>query len=84
MNLALVRSLQQIATARRDIVSSALAGYGNEKRPLDAWMASDRLRLNRISSELLVLSEGGETSLAKMMVAASLFADLAQRRFVIQ
>ncbi|MCJ8509865.1 NAD-glutamate dehydrogenase [Rhizobium lemnae] len=77
-NLALVRSLQQIATARRDIVSAALAGYGSEKRPLEAWLSSDRIRLNRISSELLALSEGGETSLAKMMVAASLFTDLAQ------
>lgn len=77
-NLALVRSLQQIAAARRQIVSSALASYGKEKKPLDAWLASDRLRLNRISSELLALSEGGETTLAKMMVAASLFTDLAQ------
>jgi glutamate dehydrogenase len=77
-NLAIIRSLQQIASARRDIVTTALASHGKDKKPLETWLASDRIRLNRISSELLALSEGGETTLAKMMVAASLFTDLAQ------
>lgn len=77
-NLAIIRSLQQIAAARRDIVTNALATHGKDRKPLEAWLASDRLRLNRISSELLALSEGGETTLARMMVAASLFTDLAQ------
>jgi glutamate dehydrogenase len=77
-NLAIIRALQQIAAARRDIVTNALATHGKDRKPLEAWLASDRLRLNRISSELLALSEGGETTLARMMVAASLFTDLAQ------
>jgi glutamate dehydrogenase len=77
-NLAIIRALQQIAAARRDIVTIALQAHGAEDRPLEAWLASDRLRLNRISSELMALSEGGDTTLAKMMVAASLFSDLAQ------
>ncbi|SIR21784.1 glutamate dehydrogenase [Rhizobium sp. RU35A] len=77
-NLALIRSLQQIAAARRDIVTVALSTHGKDRKPLEAWLASDRLRLNRISSELLALSESGDTSLARMMVAASLFNDLAQ------
>ncbi|WP_165217077.1 NAD-glutamate dehydrogenase [Affinirhizobium pseudoryzae] len=76
-NLAIIRSLQQIAAARRDIVSNALATHGKDRKPLEAWLASDRIRLNRISSELLAMSDG-ETTLARMMVAASLFTDLAQ------
>ncbi|MCO5734570.1 NAD-glutamate dehydrogenase [Rhizobium sp. SSA_523] len=77
-NLAIIRSLQQIAAARRDIVTTALSHHAGDEKPLEAWLSSDRLRLNRISSELLALSEGAETTLAKMMVAASLFTDLAQ------
>lgn len=51
-NLALARSLDQIATARRDIVSSALSNNGKKKLPVQAWHASDRIRINRIAEEL--------------------------------
>jgi glutamate dehydrogenase len=77
-NLALIRSLQQIVAARRDVVIAALVAHGKERKPLEAWLASDRLRLNRISSEILALSEGSEVTLPKMMVAAGLFSDLVR------
>ncbi|MGN7295300.1 NAD-glutamate dehydrogenase [Rhizobium sp. SAFR-030] len=77
-NLAIIRALQQIAAARRDIVTTALAQHGKDRKPLEAWLASDRVRLNRISSELLGLGDAADTTLARMMVAASLFTDLAQ------
>ncbi|MDO1584778.1 NAD-glutamate dehydrogenase [Rhizobium oryzicola] len=77
-NLALIRSLQQIVAARRDVVIAALNAHGKERKPLEAWLAGDRLRLNRLSSEILALSEGSEVTLPKMMVAAGLFSDLAR------
>ncbi|MFK0334151.1 NAD-glutamate dehydrogenase [Rhizobium sp. NPDC090275] len=77
-NLALARSLDQIATARRDIVSSALSNNGKEKLPVQAWHASDRIRINRIAEELAGLSEGGDPNLARITVAAGLLTDLAR------
>jgi glutamate dehydrogenase len=77
-NLALARSLDQIAGARRDIVISALANHGKEKLPVQAWHASDRIRINRIAEELAGLSDGGDPNLARITVAAGLLTDLAR------
>ena len=77
-NLALARSIDQIATSRRDIVIAALAHYGKEKRPVEAWHAGDRVRVDRIVEELSGLSDGGEPNLARITVAAGLLADLAR------
>ncbi|MBZ5760624.1 MULTISPECIES: NAD-glutamate dehydrogenase [Rhizobium] len=76
-NLALARSLDRIATARRDIVISALNAHPQDRQPLAAWHASDRIRINRIAEELAGLSEGGEANLARITVAAGLLGDLA-------
>jgi len=76
-NLALARSLDRIATARRDIVIAALNAHRQDKQPIAAWHASDRIRINRIAEELAGLSEGGEVNLARITVAAGLLADLA-------
>ncbi|MET0747879.1 MAG: NAD-glutamate dehydrogenase [Rhizobium sp.] len=76
-SLALARSLDRIATARRDIVISALNAHPQDKQPLAAWHASDRIRINRIAEELSGLSEGGEANLARITVAAGLLGDLA-------
>jgi glutamate dehydrogenase len=77
-NLALARSLDQIAGARRDIVTSALSNHGKEKLPVQAWHASDRIRINRIAEELSSLSDGGDPNLARITVAAGLLTDLAR------
>jgi glutamate dehydrogenase len=79
-NLALARSLDQIAGARRDIVISALSDHGKEKLPVQAWHAVDRIRINRITEELSSLSDSGEPNLARITVAAGLLTDLARDR----
>lgn len=79
-SLALSRSLQQLASARRDMVIAALTEHGKEKRPVDAWIAGDRLRINRIGAELIALGDAGDLTLAKITVAASLLNDLAHGR----
>jgi glutamate dehydrogenase len=77
-NLALARSIDQIASSRRDIVIAALANHGKEKRPLQAWHADDRIRINRIVEELSGLSDSGDPNLARITVAAGLLTDLAR------
>jgi glutamate dehydrogenase len=79
-NLALARSIDQIASARRDIVISALSDHGKEKLPVQAWHAQDRIRINRILEELSSLSDGGDPNLARITVAAGILTDLARDR----
>jgi glutamate dehydrogenase len=79
-NLALARSIDQIASARRDIVISALKNHPKEKQPILAWHAEDRIRINRIIEELSGLSESGDPNLARITVAAGLLTDLARDR----
>ncbi|WP_117194590.1 NAD-glutamate dehydrogenase [Rhizobium terrae] len=81
-SLALSRSLQQIASARRDIVIAALTSHQKEKKPVEAWHAGDRVRVNRIGAELVALSESGDLTLAKMTVAAGLLGDLVNNRSI--
>ncbi|MFB9953375.1 NAD-glutamate dehydrogenase [Rhizobium puerariae] len=76
-SLALSRSLQQMASARRDIVIAALTGHPKEKKPVEAWHGGDRVRVNRIGTELVSLSESGDLTLPKITVAAGLLNDLA-------
>ncbi|RWX74552.1 NAD-glutamate dehydrogenase [Neorhizobium lilium] len=77
-SLALSRSLQQIASARRDIVIAALAAHPKVKNPVEAWHSSDLVRINRIGTELVGLSESGDLTLPKITVAAGLLGDLAR------
>jgi glutamate dehydrogenase len=77
-SLALARSLDQIASARRDIVTSALSNHGREKLPVQAWHGNDRIRINRIAEELSGLSDSGDPNLARITVAAGLLTDLAR------
>ncbi len=79
-NLALARSIDQIASARRDIVISALSDHGKEKLPVQAWHAHDRVRINRIVEELSSLSDSGDPNLARITVAAGILTDLARDR----
>ncbi len=81
-SLALSRSLQQLASARRDIVITALTEHRKDKKPVQAWIAADRLRVNRIGSELMALSESGDLTLPKISVAAGLLGDLAHGRLI--
>src|SRR5262249_49811253 len=79
-SLALARSLDQIAGARRDTGISALSDHRNDKQPVQAWHAGDRIRINRIAEQLSGLSESGDPSLARITVAAGLLSDLAHDR----
>jgi glutamate dehydrogenase len=76
--LALTRALDTIAAARRGIAVAALKGAGKGKRgeAMARWLEGGGERLARARERLQALTEGGETSVARLSVAAGLMADL--------
>ena len=77
-SLALTRSIDRIGAARREIVCAALIAHEGHKQPVQAWLANDTLRIERIGKEIAALVDSGEPSISKMAVAAGLLGDLAQ------
>ncbi|MCZ8178646.1 MAG: NAD-glutamate dehydrogenase [Rhizobium sp.] len=77
-SLALTRSLDRIGQARRQIVCAALTSHGKESQPVQAWIETDRSRVERIGKELASIVDSGEPSISKLAVAAGLLGDLAQ------
>lgn len=76
--LALSRSQNQIAVARRKIVTSALQQYSGESDPVSAWYAKDRVRVNNILAQLTSINDSGEVNLARLTVAAGLLTDIVE------
>ena len=52
----------------------------DERNPVGAWQDGDLSRISRVTDQLTQLTEKGETTLAKITVAAGLLSDLAQNR----
>jgi len=82
MDLSLPRldGVEAISVIKRrfpQIKVLALTAHGKERQPVEAWHAKDRLRINRVASELVNLSDSGEIGLARIAVAAGLLTDLA-------
>ncbi|MDH4414553.1 MAG: NAD-glutamate dehydrogenase, partial [Rhizobium sp.] len=77
-SLALTRSLDRIGQARRQIVCAALTSHGKDVQPVQAWIATDKIRVERIGKELASIVDSGEPSISKLAVAAGLLGDLAQ------
>ncbi|KQT85521.1 NAD-glutamate dehydrogenase [Aurantimonas sp. Leaf443] len=71
--LALMRADSQIAGARRRLTAQALSRYGTAQ----GWADSHRDGVERISRQIAALAGSGETSVARLTVAAGLLADLA-------
>ncbi len=78
--MALSRSINDISTARKDITIAVLTNKKDERNPVGAWQDSDLSRISRVTDQLTQLTEKGETTLAKITVAAGLLSDLAQNR----
>ncbi|KQS71997.1 NAD-glutamate dehydrogenase [Rhizobium sp. Leaf371] len=78
--MALARSTSDIADARRAITIAALTQRKGEKQPVLAWQEGAADRFNRVVTQLTQMTEKGETTLAKITVAAGLLSDLAEDR----
>ncbi|MGR6467504.1 NAD-glutamate dehydrogenase [Rhizobium sp. PAMB 3182] len=76
--LALVRCLDQIASARRRIAVAAMTGNPNHKSPVSAWISADKGAIERMAAELRILGDKADPTLAKVAVAAGILNDLAQ------
>lgn len=77
-SMALSRAQDEIAAARRTIVTRVLGAHRKEKVPLEAWISAGSDRIVRLSCELSAVSASGEPSVAKMTVAAGVLGDLAR------
>ncbi|UIJ71864.1 NAD-glutamate dehydrogenase [Aurantimonas sp. HBX-1] len=75
--LALDRAGSEIASARRRLTAEALGAHGDAEDPAGAWVAGRRDAADRISAQIAALAGSGETSVARLTVAAGLLADLA-------
>ncbi|THK38750.1 NAD-glutamate dehydrogenase [Ensifer sp. MPMI2T] len=78
--MALSRAVADIGVARHDITIAALVEQKGERNPVLAWHDSDRQRVSRVGDQLKLLAEKGETTLAKITVAAGLLNDLARAK----
>jgi len=76
--MALSRAVGDIGTARRDITIAALVEHKGDRNPVLAWQDRDRQRVATVGDQLRLLTEKGETTLAKVTVAAGLLSDLAR------
>lgn len=76
--LALARSLDEIAQARRFIASTALTGNPKASDPAAAWLEANAERIAHVRGQILSLTESGELTVAKLTVAAGMMSDLAR------
>ncbi len=76
--LALDRAASEIAGARRSLTATALRRYGGgDGDAAEAWADSRRAAVDRIARQIAALAGTGETSVARLTVAAGLLSDLA-------
>ncbi|MEX6506846.1 NAD-glutamate dehydrogenase [Jiella sp. M17.18] len=73
--LALQRAGSGIAVARRRLTSAALRDH----RSAEDWADTRRAAVERIRGQIAALAGSGETSVARLTVAAGLLADLADQ-----
>jgi glutamate dehydrogenase len=74
---ALARSLDDISSARRAIAVQVLTDGKGSKAPLNQWLMAHEATLARITGQLSAITESGDLSLARYVLAASLLNDLA-------
>jgi len=76
--MALARSLDEIAAARRAITHAALSRFRDGKEPVDRWIEAESARIGRARGQISALTEAGDITVAKMTVAAGMLGDLAR------
>ncbi|GGA60850.1 NAD-glutamate dehydrogenase [Nitratireductor aestuarii] len=74
--LALVRSLDLIDTARRNITVAALEAYRGDEDPAAAWLSEGGERVERVIRDLASLTGSGDITLSRLNVAAGLMVDM--------
>ncbi|WP_062226556.1 NAD-glutamate dehydrogenase [Aureimonas frigidaquae] len=75
--LALERAGSHVSNARRQLTTLALTRYGESDDPVAAWAAAEGDKVDRIADRITELAGTGETSVARLTLAAGLLMDLA-------
>ncbi|KAA0968263.1 NAD-glutamate dehydrogenase [Aureimonas fodinaquatilis] len=75
--LALARAGSQISDARRVLTANALTRFAGSAEPVSEWEAVESEKVSRIADRIVELAGGGETSVARLTLAAGLLSDLA-------
>lgn len=75
--LALARNLNAIHAARRTITTAAISGFADERNPVEAWIASDRIRVERLRDQIMALAEDSAFDMSRLTVAAGMLSDVA-------
>ncbi len=76
--MALARSVDEIAAARRAITTAALSGHPDAGDPVGEWIGAQSARIGRARAQISGLTESGDITLAKMAVAAGMMSDLVR------
>ncbi|KHJ53484.1 NAD-glutamate dehydrogenase [Aureimonas altamirensis] len=75
--LTLERAGSQISNARRRLTTDVLTRFGQSDDPVAAWAAEEGDKIDRIAERISELVGSGETSVARLTLAAGLLMDLA-------
>ena len=75
--LTLERAGSQISNARRRLTTDVLTRFGQSDDPVAAWAAEEGEKIDRIADRISELVGSGETSVARLTLAAGLLMDLA-------
>lgn len=75
--LALLRALDTIDTARCNITVAALKANRDSSDPVAAWLADGGQRISRVIDALASLTTSGDITVSRLSVAAGLMADMA-------
>jgi len=77
--LALARAVEQIGQSRRGIVVAALKAASGGGDAVEHWIEAGGSRVETARERLRYLTEGNETSVSRLSVAAGVMADLASQ-----
>ena len=76
--LALARNLDTIHATRRAITTAAISAFPSERSPVEAWIANDRLRVERLRDQILSLADDSAFDMARLTVAAAMLSDVVR------
>lgn len=76
--LALLRALDVIDMARRNITVAALTAHRGKDNPAATWLDGGGDRVHHIVERLSSLTDGGDITVSRLTVAAGLMADMTE------
>ncbi len=76
--LALDRAMEMLAATHRRITTEVLAAGGGAEAPLEVWLDRHKASVDRLLDAVAGITESDELSVARLVVASNLLADLTR------